>query len=586
MNCLLYARVSTDKQAQRDLSIPAQIEAMRGYAKQNGWKIVGQFLDEGASARTTNRPELNRLIQYCKENKQVDVVLIHKIDRLARNLVDYATIKAILKQKGIKLVSVSEPFEDNPVGNLLENIMASISEWYSANLGEEVKKTHITKLKRGEWPHWVPFGYKSVRDDENMVKHIPDSITGPLVLQSFELYSTENYSLGLLAEEMAERGLKTRYGNVYTKESMRKLLTRDFYMGKLVWNSKKYAGKHKPIVPLKLFYRVQRVLEQKSKDSGTKGKHKFLLKGIVCCRACGAKLTGEIHPRGTYYRCLPRFGKETCTQRYIPVGFLDSQLETMYEVLQPPKGLLNLLNLEMRMIADKRESIAKKEIGALKHTINEIEKKEVDLADELVSKKISQRVYEKLQTSYMKKLNQAESRLSQLEVDYNDPLDFLDKSIVIASLLHQLHQRFNFNQKKNLMKAVFKKIEVEDKAIVNVEMNTPFSILLGDDLNNMFNDSLSVGIRKDDLEQIAKKMAKKLFKESSSVRIRKDDLEQIAKKMAKKLFKESSSVRIRKDVFEQIIRFTLSEDYDRINKMVQDCYCDIENDQTAKSVRN
>lgn len=535
MNCLLYARVSTAKQAKRDLSIPSQIEAMKLYARQNGWKITGQFLDEGASAKTANRPELKRLIQHCKENKQVDVVLIHKIDRLARNLVDYATIKAILKRKGIKLVSVSEPFDDNPVGNLLENIMASISEWYSANLGEEVKKTHITKLKRGEWPHWVPYGYKSIRDDEKRIKHIPDPITAPLVLQAFELYSTENYSLGLLAEEMAERGLKTRYGNIYTKESIRKLLTRDFYMGKLVWNNKKYAGKHKPIVPLKLFYRVRRVLEQKSKDPGTKGKHKFLLKGIVKCRSCGARLTGEIHPRGTYYRCLPRFGKEKCTQRYIPVGFLDTQLETMYEVLQPPKELLNLLNLEMRLIADRRESIAKKEIGTLKHTINEIEKKEVDLADELVGKKISQRVYEKLEASYIKKLNQAESRLSQFEVDYNDPLDFLDKSIVIASLLYQLHQRFNFNQRKNLLNAIFKKIEVEDRAIVNVEMNTPFSILLGDDLNKMFKDSSSVGIHK--------------------------------------------------DVFEQIVQFTLSEDYDRINRMVVDCYRDIESVQIIKNLR-
>jgi len=134
MNCLLYARVSTDKQAQKDLSIPAQIAAMREYAKRNGWKVIGHFIDEGESAKTANRPELKKLLNYCKENKGVDIVIIHKIDRLARNLIDYATIKAILKQKGIRLISVSEPFDDNPIGRLLENIIASISEWYSANL--------------------------------------------------------------------------------------------------------------------------------------------------------------------------------------------------------------------------------------------------------------------------------------------------------------------------------------------------------------------------------------------------------------------------------------------------------------------
>ena len=111
MNCLLYARVSTDKQAQKELSIPAQIDAMKQYAKRNGWKIIGHFIDEGKSAKTTNRPELRRLIRQCKENKNIDVVLVHKIDRLARNLIDYATVKAILKQKGIRMVSVPESFD-------------------------------------------------------------------------------------------------------------------------------------------------------------------------------------------------------------------------------------------------------------------------------------------------------------------------------------------------------------------------------------------------------------------------------------------------------------------------------------------
>src|ERR1035437_6699621 len=169
MNCLLYARVSTDKQAQMDLSIPAQISAMREYAKTNGWKVVDNFVDEGESARTANRPELKNLLQYCKEHKEVNIVIVHKIDRLARNLVDYGTIKAILKQRDIRLVSVSEPFDDNPVGNLLENIIASISEWYSANLGEEVKKANRVKLSRGEWPHKPPVGYKSVRDDNKRI---------------------------------------------------------------------------------------------------------------------------------------------------------------------------------------------------------------------------------------------------------------------------------------------------------------------------------------------------------------------------------------------------------------------------------
>src|SRR5262249_3785442 len=187
MNCLLYARVSTDKQAQKELSIPAQVSAMREHARRNGWKVVGHFVDRGESARTINRPELKRLIAHCKEQEGIDLVLVHKIDRLARNLIDHATIKAILKQKGIKLVSVSEPFDDNPIGQLMENILASISEWYSANLGEEIRKGNLAKLSKGEWPHRPPIGYRSVKGASNRVEHVPDERAGPLVRQAFEL---------------------------------------------------------------------------------------------------------------------------------------------------------------------------------------------------------------------------------------------------------------------------------------------------------------------------------------------------------------------------------------------------------------
>jgi len=502
MNCLLYARVSTDKQVQRDLSIPAQIAAMREYAKRNGWKVTGHFIDEGESAKTANRPELKKLLNYCKENKGVDIVVVHKIDRLARNLIDYATIKAILKQKGIRLISASEPFDDNPIGRLLENIIASISEWYSANLGEEIKKANMAKLKRGEWPHKPPIGYKSIKREGARVKHVPDPKTSPLVRQAFELFSTGNYSLSSLSEEMCERGLKTRYGRKYSPEAMKVLLTRAFYIGKMEWNGKEYRGRYKPIISADLFYRVQEVLKRRSVDTGEKGKLHFLLRGIAYCKACGHKLTGEVHPRGSYYRCLPNIHKEKCTQSYIPVSFLDAQLEALYAQLQPSRKLLELIKTEVKMIADRRKKIAEKEIRTLERTVQDIESKEIKLLDERLGEKVPQDVYERMQKKHTEKKREAEARLSQLEVDYDDPLDFLDKCILVSSMLLYLHQRFNYEQRKNLLRAIFERIYVQNRAIVDVKLNPPFSILLKEDIENLFKDRPTGGTKEDVFEQI------------------------------------------------------------------------------------
>jgi site-specific DNA recombinase len=491
VNCLLYARVSTDKQAQKDLSIPAQIDMMKEYANKNGWKITGHFVDQGESATTANRPELKRLLQHCKETKEVDAVIVHKIDRLARNLIDYATIKAILKQKGIKLISVSEPFDDNPVGHLLENIIASISEWYSANLGQEMKKSHYSKLKKGEWPTKAPIGYKGERKDNRTI-HVPDENSAPQVRQVYELFSTGQYSLITMGQEMAERGIRTRTRKIYSPEQVKKLLSRRFYIGRLVWKGKEYQGKHQPIISEKLFYRVQEVLKKRSVDTGEKGKLEFLLRGTAYCQDCGRRLTGEVHPRGAYYRCFSGVNKKKCHQPYIPVQFLDDQLEDLYRRLQPSKKLLELLKMEMWDIAQKRTRIAEMEIGTLEKTIDDIEQKELKLLDEKVSGKVPQDVYESLEGKYREKKLSAEARLSQLDVDYKDPLDFLDKCIVISSSLLYLHQKFTFDQKKTLLKALFAKIVVRDKMIVGVELNPPFSILLREDLEKVF-DNLPIG---------------------------------------------------------------------------------------------
>jgi DNA invertase Pin-like site-specific DNA recombinase len=502
MKCLLYARVSTDKQAQKDISIPAQIEAMRKYVKRNGWKVAGHFVDEGESARTANRPELKKLIDQCKEKKDIDAVIVHKIDRLARNLIDYATIKAILKQKGIRLISVSEPFDDNPVGHLLENIIASISEWYSANLGEEIKKSHSEKLRQGEWPTKPPLGYKSLRGENDRAKHVPDEASSSIVQQAFELFSTGNYSLKTLAEELAIRGLKTRYGKINSRESIKTILTRKFYIGVLEWKGREYKGNHEPIISKELFYRVQDVLKKRSVDTGEKGRLEFLLRGIAYCQVCGRRLTGEIHPQGTYYRCLPNYHGEKCDQPYTPVKVLDGQLEALYGRLQPPKKLLELLKVEMHEIAKRRKQIAEKEIKTLKRTIKDFENKEMKLLDEMLGGKLSRDIYEKMEKKYREKRNGAEARLSQLEVDYGDPLDFLDKCIVVGSMLSFLHQKFNYEQRKNLLKAVFEKIYVKDKSIVDVKLNPPFSIFLQKDLEKLFKNHPSLPTKEDVFEQI------------------------------------------------------------------------------------
>ena len=502
MNCLLYARVSTDKQAQKELSIPAQLQIMTEHACKNGWKVVGRYVDRGESARTANRPELKRLLQHCRENDDIDVVLVHKLDRLARNVLDHVTIKLTLNRRKIRLVSVAEPLADNAMGEFMECIIAGYAQFYSANLGSEIRKSNMAKLQKGEWPHKPPVGYKSVKGVSTRIEHQPDETAAPLVKQAFELFSTGNYSLKSLSEEMFHRGLTTRYGKMYSEENTKRILSRDFYIGRITWQGKAYPGKHEPIVPKDLFYRVQEVLKNRSIDTGEKGRLEFLLRGIAYCRVCNRRLTGEIHPRGSYYRCLHDLHRPKCGEPYIPVKLLDGQLESLYERLQPPKEFIELLQAEMHEIARQRKQTAAREVGTLKRAIAETEKKELRLLDEMLAERVPRDTYEKMEKAYREQREHAEARLCQLEVDYGDPLAFLDKCAAVAGMLAYLHRRFTFEQRKNLVRAVFCRIDVQDRDIVGVEFNPPFSFFFGDTTRTLFKDHPVAGTKQDILEQI------------------------------------------------------------------------------------
>ena len=501
-NCLLYARVSTEKQAQKELSIPAQIEAMRNFAKSQNFKIVGEYIDEGKSGRSIDRPQLKKLLERCKKDS-IDVVLVHKIDRLARNLVDHATIKAILKQRGIRLISVVEKFEDSVAGQLVENIMASIAEFYSANLGEEVKKGLREKLRRGDFPGRPPFGYKTVRNENNRSKVEIDSDKSVFVKMAFEMYAEGKYSLKSISQKLFSLGVQTRSGRPLSAQRIADILTNPFYIGRMVWNGEEYRGNHQPIVPRELFYRVQEILRVRGKLKEKSSKHKFLLRGIAYCKTCGHKLTAEHHPRGDYYRCITPHDGEKCTEKYIPAKSLENQLEALYERLQPPLKVLKALKTMLESRNQKRLDEAKTKVSRLQKLISQTEAKSLNLADQLTAGNIDAATYKKISERYTETIRTAQTEMSFLEKSIKNGLDFLDKCIAISSCLFRLHKRFDFEQKRTLARAVFKKILCKNRQIVEVEFNPPFAYLLDETAGRVFKERPSAPTIQDMFEQLS-----------------------------------------------------------------------------------
>ena len=153
-NYLIYGRVSTSRQAERELSIPAQVKACQKYGMDQNWTLAqdGIYEEKGESARTTDRPQLQKMLHRAKTDTKVDVILMHKLDRMCRNVADYAAIKMMLKKHDVRLISVVEQFDESFSGEIVENIMSSIAQWTSQNISWEVKKGLKEAVERGRFP--------------------------------------------------------------------------------------------------------------------------------------------------------------------------------------------------------------------------------------------------------------------------------------------------------------------------------------------------------------------------------------------------------------------------------------------------
>ena len=211
-----YIRVSTREQAQRGgseegFSLPAQREANKRKAQSMGALVVKEFADRGESARSANRPELQKMLAYLKEDGGIDYVIVHKLDRLARNRADDVEINRAFEEAGVRLVSTSENIDQTPGGMLLHGIMSSIAEFYSRNLANEVIKGMGEKARNGGTLGKAPLGYVNVRGRDEHGREVRtvalDEERAPLVRLAFTEYATGNWTARQLAEHLNNRGL-------------------------------------------------------------------------------------------------------------------------------------------------------------------------------------------------------------------------------------------------------------------------------------------------------------------------------------------------------------------------------------------
>ena len=314
----LYARVSSDRQ-DVDLSVSAQLRALRDYADKNDYQIVREFVDEAESGRVMTRPEFQKMIDEAKRTEApFKEILVWKFSRFTRKREHAVILKSMLRRKGLRVVSITEQAEDNPTGRLLEGIIETVDEFYSENLGQEVVRGMREAASRGFWvAPMAPYGYRKVKVLDGPKERPtlePDEDAALVVKRIFDLAESRNGMLKIV-RILNDDGIASPRGKLWNKPTVHNILRNEAYLGTLVWgnNAKDNADpvrveKAFPATVTKdQFDRVNRIMRSRAPrvTNPRRVGSTFLLSGLVKCYRCKRALSGRYSSRGTfpYYVC-------------------------------------------------------------------------------------------------------------------------------------------------------------------------------------------------------------------------------------------------------------------------------------------
>lgn len=293
-----YVRVSTAKQGTQGVSLAEQRDAISQYARRNELKILAWF-EEKETAAKRGRPVFGDMLRELRKGKAEGVV-IHKIDRSARNLKDWADLGELI-DAGVAVYFAAESLDlQSRGGRLSADIQAVVAADFIRNLREETKKGFYGRLKQGLYPMPAPLGYL---DRGKGKSKEPDPATADFIRQAFELYATGEYTLATLGNELHRRGLRNKKAGRVTKNGLSVLLHNPFYTGLIrLWTTgETFEGVHPPLVSRSTFDQVQRILA--GKPNPGPWRHRYLFRRLFRCANCGYSLIGERQKGHIYYRC-------------------------------------------------------------------------------------------------------------------------------------------------------------------------------------------------------------------------------------------------------------------------------------------
>ena len=458
-SAVIYCRVSTKEQVQ-NLSLPTQQKACLDYCQRQGYKVDKIFVEEGESAKTANRPEFQKMIDYCRNSKgHIDTVVVYALNRFSRDAKIHLAVRATLAAFQVKLRSVTETIDETSSGKFMETIFAGVAQLDNDVRSERTVAGMKSNLQAGRWTFKAPLGYLNTRGPQNEKVLSQDPEKAGLIQQAFELYATGLYTKQQVLEKITALGLRGPNGKKLPPQALNKILRNPIYAGWLTvnkWGSKT-RGKFEPIISQEIFDRVQSLITgKKTPITPHQRNHEdFPLRHFTLCETCGRPLTGSWSKGRTKkypnYRCQNRNCKAVSVRKEKLEG---SFLEYLNNLKPSPESIRLFKAVMLDSWKDKQKE-SQRTAQRIQKDLETLKERKNKLVDALLEKTLDSKTYQEQNDRLQVEIGLKELEVTKSHQEDLDPEEILDFASFVISNPEKLWQDSPLDQKQRLQKVLF-----------------------------------------------------------------------------------------------------------------------------------
>jgi|TARA_X000001036_G_scaffold438944_1_gene488238 site-specific DNA recombinase len=479
----LYIRVSTDRQAKEGDSLEEQESELRKFCDYRNFKIHKVFIERGKSGGNTNRPEYKKLVKDI-ENGKINAVVVKKLDRLSRSLLDFEQLTVKLNAHDVGFISLRENFDTTTaMGKAMLRVALVFAQLEREQTAERIKDVFAWRAEQGLSNGGTrPFGYDSVSSE--LIPHKQERKVIEFIFKTFlELKSTT-----LVANECNAMGFKRRSGIFWDKREIHKTLKRPVYKGYIKWNDDLFKGIHQPLISEETFEKVQTIFnnrELKSPRNSIKG----LLKNLFICGRCHnhmrphytKKKNGNIY---RYYRCATTINNKVkstlCAGQYVPIEAANQEVLNLI-VSFSSEAELQKIQLKMdhhNTKINKEMTLIQAEMDKLQANLSTTKQKKEQYLDSLVTKNFSKEERQKIN----EKIDEFSLNEKQLDASiYRYQFDLADKDekkVTIESFKEAVIKlKVNLNNMEEKDIQTWLKVQVKEVVFDNNDYEVRFKCL-------------------------------------------------------------------------------------------------------------